>query len=36
MPVISVEILKIIDERESRDTRCLVMIWSSCKVSLTQ
>ena len=32
MPIISVEILKIIDEREMCDTRCVVMRWSSCEV----
>ena len=29
MSLISLEILKIIDERERYDTRCVVMRWSS-------
>ena len=32
MPIISVEIVKTIDEREKCDTRCVVMRWSNCKV----
>ena len=28
MPIISVEIMKAIDERERCDTRCIVMRWS--------
>ena len=35
MPVISTEILKIIDERES-GTSCVVMRWSCSKVLLRQ
>ena len=29
MPIISVEIIKIIDERERCDTRCVVIKWSN-------
>ena len=29
MPIISVEIMKIIDERERYGTRCVVMRWSN-------
>ena len=29
MPIISVEIIKIIDERERCDIRCVVMRWSN-------
>ena len=32
MSIISVEILKKIDEREGYDTRCAVMRWSSSEV----
>ena len=32
MPIISADILKIIDETESCDTRCVVMWWSSSEV----
>ena len=32
MPIISAEILKIIDERERCDTSCGVMKWSSSEV----
>ena len=32
MPIISVEIVKTIDEREKCDTRCVVMRWSNDKV----
>ena len=32
MPIVSVEILKTIDERERCDTRCDVMRWSSREV----
>ena len=32
MPVISVEIMKTIDEREGCDTRCVVMTWSNDEV----
>ena len=31
MPIISVEIIKIIDGREKCDTKCLVMRWSDSK-----
>ena len=33
MPIIIVEILKIIDERERYDTRCVVMAWSSSEAA---
>ena len=36
MPIISAEILKIIDERGRCDTRCVVMTWSSSEVWLRQ
>ena len=36
MPIISVEIMKTIDERERCDTRCVVMRWSNSKVELKQ
>ena len=36
MAIISVEILKIINERESCDTRCVVMRWSSIEAQLRQ
>ena len=32
MPIISIEILKIIDERESCDTMCVETRWSSSEV----
>ena len=32
MLIISVEILKIIDEREKCDARCVVMRWSNSEV----
>ena len=32
MPIISVEIMKTIDERETCDTRCVAMRWSNSKV----
>ena len=32
MPIICIEIMKIIDEREKCDTRCDVMRWSNSKV----
>ena len=32
MPIISAEIMKIIDERETRDTRCAVMWGSNSEV----
>ena len=32
MLIISVEIMKTIDEREKCDTRCAVMRWSNSKV----
>ena len=32
MPIISLEILKTIDEREGCDTRCVEMRWSSSEV----
>ena len=32
MPIISVEIMKIIDERERCDTGCVAMRWSNSKV----
>ena len=32
MPIISVEIMKIIDQREKCDTRCVVMRWSNSGV----
>ena len=31
MPIISVELMKIIDEMEKCDTRCVVMRWSNSK-----
>ena len=36
MPIISIEILKIIDERERCDARCVVMRWSSGEMQLRQ
>ena len=33
MPITSVEMLKIIDERERYNTRCVVMRWSSSEVA---
>ena len=32
MPIISVELMKIIDERQRCDTRCVVMRWSNREV----
>ena len=32
MPIISIEIMKTIDERERCDTRCVVMRWSNSEV----
>ena len=32
MPIISVEVMETIDERERCDTRCVVMRWSNSKV----
>ena len=32
MPIISVEIMKIIDEREKCDTRSIVMRWNNSEV----
>ena len=32
MPIISVEIMKIIDEREKCDTKCVGMRWSNSEV----
>ena len=32
MPIISVEIMETIDERERCDTRCVVMRWSNSEV----
>ena len=32
MPIIRVEIMKIIDERKKCDTRCVVMRWSNTEV----
>ena len=32
MPIISVEIMKTIDERERCDTRCVAMRWSNSEV----
>ena len=32
MPIISVAIMKIIDERERCDTRCVVIWWSNSEV----
>ena len=32
MPIISVEIMKTIDERDRCDTKCVVMRWSNSKV----
>ena len=32
MPIISVEIIEIIDEKEMCDTKCIVMGWSNSKV----
>ena len=34
MPIISVEIMKIIDEREKCDTRCVVMRWSNSSIKV--
>ena len=31
MPIVSVEIMKIIDEREKWDTKCVVIRWSNSK-----
>ena len=36
MLIISVEIMKTIDERERCDTRCVVMRWSNGEVKLRQ
>ena len=36
MPIISAEIMKIIDERARCDLRCVVMRWSNSKVLLRQ
>ena len=36
MPIIRVEIMKIIDERERCDTRCVLMRWSNNEVKLRQ
>ena len=32
MPIISVELMKIIDQRERCDTKCAVMRWSNSEV----
>ena len=32
MPIISIEIMETIDERERGNTRCVVMRWSNNKV----
>ena len=32
MLIISIEVMKIIDERERCDTRCIVMGWGNSKV----
>ena len=32
MPIYTVEIMKIIDEREKCDTRCVVMRWGNNEV----
>ena len=32
MLIISIEVMKIIDERERCDTRCIVMRWGNSKV----
>ena len=32
MPIICAEIMKIIDEREKCDTKCVVMRWSNSEV----
>ena len=32
MPIISLEIMKIIDEKEKCDTKCVVMRWSNSEV----
>ena len=32
MPIISAEIMKIIDQRERCDTRCVVMRWSNSEL----
>ena len=32
MPIISVEIMKIIDQRERSDAKCAVMRWSNSEV----
>ena len=31
MPIVSVEIMKIIDEREKWDTKCVVIRWNNSK-----
>ena len=31
MPIISVEIMKTIDERERCDTRCVIVRWTNSK-----
>ena len=36
MPLISAEILKIIDKRERCDAKCVVMRWSSSEVWIRQ
>ena len=36
MPTISVEIMKLMGERERCDTRCVVMRWSDSEVQLKQ
>ena len=36
MPIISVETMILIDEKERCDTRWAVMRWSNCKVYLRQ
>ena len=36
MLIISIEIMKTIDERERCDTRCIVMRWNNSKVSFRQ
>ena len=36
MPIISVEIMKTIDERERCETRCVVVRWNNNEVWLRQ
>ena len=36
MPIVSIEIMKIIDQTESCDTRNFVMRWSNSEIQLRQ